>query len=182
MKNSKKGFTLAEVLVTLTIIGVIAALTLPLLMGGTNTASFKTGYKKAISVLSQAIMMNQSKDLNGPNLCAACDQAGATGSQALATYFASSINTLGAPAAGVFTSADGMVFTFTHSATATGCADDTVFANAVCTVMVDVNGAKAPNALTTGATSTTLKDRFNIIIQSSGVIPGDAGALAVSQN
>ena len=49
MENLKKGFTLAEVLVTLTIIGVLAALTLPLLMSGTNEVEAKTSVKKAMS-------------------------------------------------------------------------------------------------------------------------------------
>ena len=52
------GFTLAEVLITLGIIGVVAAMTMPTLMNATNGAQYKTAYKKALSVLSQAIVMN----------------------------------------------------------------------------------------------------------------------------
>ncbi|MEI7474253.1 MAG: type II secretion system protein [bacterium] len=182
MKNFKKGFTLAEVLVTLTIIGVIAALTLPLLMGGTNTASFKTSYKKAISTLNQGIKLNQATDMSDPGTCPGCDSAGATGAQALASYFSNGIKTLGGATGGVFTTQDGMVFTFNHSGTASACDDATVFTSAVCTVVVDVNGPKAPNAVTTGATPSTIKDQFNMIVQSSTVIPGDAGAIAVSKS
>ena len=52
------GFTLAEVLITLAIIGVVAAMTMPTLINNTNGAQFKTAYKKALSVLSQAVVMN----------------------------------------------------------------------------------------------------------------------------
>ena len=53
----KQGFTLAEVLITLVIIGIIAAMTLPSLLGGTNKQEIKTGLQKSISVLTQAITL-----------------------------------------------------------------------------------------------------------------------------
>lgn len=54
----KQGFTLAEVLITLGIIGVVAAMTIPTLISNTNGAQFKTAYKKALSTLNQAVLMN----------------------------------------------------------------------------------------------------------------------------
>lgn len=48
-----KAFTLAEVLITLGIIGVVAAMTIPTLMNKTNDAEFKTALKKAYSTLNQ---------------------------------------------------------------------------------------------------------------------------------
>ena len=48
------AFTLAEVLITLTIIGVIAALTIPNLMKKYQTHIFKTAYKQAYSDINQA--------------------------------------------------------------------------------------------------------------------------------
>ena len=56
------GFTLAEVLITLGIIGVVAAMTIPTLISNTNGAQFKTAYKKALSTLNQAILMNLAMD------------------------------------------------------------------------------------------------------------------------
>ena len=50
---SKKAFTLAEVLITLVIIGVIAAITVPTLMQNTERQEFVTRLKKADSVLKQ---------------------------------------------------------------------------------------------------------------------------------
>ena len=56
------GFTLAEVLITLGIIGVVAAMTIPTLISNTNGAQFKTAYKKALSTLNQAVIMNIAID------------------------------------------------------------------------------------------------------------------------
>lgn len=56
------GFTLAEVLITLGIIGVVAAMTMPTLMNQTNGAQYKTAYKKALSAMSQAVVLNVALD------------------------------------------------------------------------------------------------------------------------
>ncbi len=56
------GFTLAEVLITLGIIGVVAAMTMPTLINSTQGAQYKTAYKKALSVMSQAVVMNIALD------------------------------------------------------------------------------------------------------------------------
>ena len=53
MKKSL-GFTLAEVLITLAIIGVVAAMTIPSVIVNTNQSEFKTGLRKAVSVLNSS--------------------------------------------------------------------------------------------------------------------------------
>lgn len=53
--KKETGFTLAEVLITLGIIGVVAAITIPVLMNNIQDAQFKTAYKKAYSAASQAL-------------------------------------------------------------------------------------------------------------------------------
>ncbi len=57
----KKAFTLAEVLITLGIIGVVAALTLPTLTKKYEEYVLKVQFKKAYSVLSQAVIKAQSE-------------------------------------------------------------------------------------------------------------------------
>ena len=47
MKRFKKGFTLAEVLITLAIIGVVAAIAIPSVISNTQQQEFKTGLKKS---------------------------------------------------------------------------------------------------------------------------------------
>ena len=54
----KKGFTLAEVLITLAIIGVVATMTLPALMTNTAEQQAKTALKKGVSTLTDAAQMN----------------------------------------------------------------------------------------------------------------------------
>ena len=54
----KLGFTLAEVLITLVIIGVIAAMTVPTLMNNTNAQEFRSALKKAISGVNQALTLH----------------------------------------------------------------------------------------------------------------------------
>ena len=62
MKKNKRGFTLAEVLITLGIIGVVAAMTIPTLMSNTGKAEFKTAFKKVISTVNQAVTMSVAID------------------------------------------------------------------------------------------------------------------------
>ena len=54
MKKRNDGFTLAEVLITLVIIGVIGALTVPALIQNTQKQEYVSALKKAYSTLSQA--------------------------------------------------------------------------------------------------------------------------------
>ena len=60
----KKGFTLAEVLITLGIIGVVAALTLPTLIQTNKNKEIETKLKKIYSIMNQAILMAETT--NGP--------------------------------------------------------------------------------------------------------------------
>ena len=60
----KLGFTLAEVLITLVIIGVIAAMTVPTLMNNTQGQENKTAFKKAISSMNQALTMEYALEGN----------------------------------------------------------------------------------------------------------------------
>ncbi len=67
MKHSKeKGFTLAEVLITLAIIGVVAAISIPSVISNSQQQEFKTGLKKAVTVLNSAITMNLALDGETP--------------------------------------------------------------------------------------------------------------------
>lgn len=58
--GKKLGFTLAEVLITLGIIGIVAQMTIPTLINSVNDQVYKTSYKKAFSELSQALMQATS--------------------------------------------------------------------------------------------------------------------------
>ena len=73
------GFTLAEVLITLGIIGVVAAMTIPTLISNTNGAKFRSQFKKTISTLNQAGLMSQAQyDFDYAGTTQKCGEAGAT--------------------------------------------------------------------------------------------------------
>ncbi len=66
MKFKNKAFTLAEVLITLAVIGVVAAISIPSVISNSQQTEFKTGLKKAVSVLNSAITMNMALDGESP--------------------------------------------------------------------------------------------------------------------
>ena len=53
----KQAFTMAEVLITIGIIGVVAAMTLPSLINNAQNKEFEEGLKRYYSILSQALDM-----------------------------------------------------------------------------------------------------------------------------
>lgn len=55
-KSQNKAFTLAEVLIVLGIIGIIAEMTIPTLMNNVQNQVFRTAYKKAYSMAAQALL------------------------------------------------------------------------------------------------------------------------------
>ena len=64
--GKKIGFTMAEVLITLGIIGIVAAMTLPSLINNKKNKELETAFKKNYSVISQALNMYYAQ--NGERL------------------------------------------------------------------------------------------------------------------
>lgn len=62
---NRKGFTLSEVLITLGIIGVVAAMTLPSLMVKQRNLELESRFKTAYSLISQAVLRMSA---DNPNL------------------------------------------------------------------------------------------------------------------
>ena len=78
----EEGFTLAEVLITLGIIGVVAAMTIPTLIANTNGAKFRSQFKKTLSTLNQAGLMAQAQyDFDYAGTSAACAKGAAAASE-----------------------------------------------------------------------------------------------------
>ena len=71
----REGFTLAEVLITLTIIGVISALTLPAIQSNTAANRNRVTLKNTMAILSQAAQNNM--DTEGWNYSHIVDDCGA---------------------------------------------------------------------------------------------------------
>ena len=59
--REKCAFTLAEVLITLGIIGVVAAMTIPTLMANVKAHQYSVKFKKTVSTLSNAAKMSQAQ-------------------------------------------------------------------------------------------------------------------------
>lgn len=57
INQQESAFTLAEVLVTLGIIGVVASMTIPSVIVKTRQTEYRTGAKKALSVITQAVKL-----------------------------------------------------------------------------------------------------------------------------
>src|SRR3989339_329004 len=65
---NKKGFTLAEILITLTIIGIVASLAIPSLIQSVQNNQYKTAWKSALSDLNQVntrLLMDNGGTVNG---------------------------------------------------------------------------------------------------------------------
>ena len=165
------GFTLAEVLITLGIIGVVAAMTMPTLMNSTQGAQYKAAYKKALSAISQAVTLNVALDeWNFADLDASTykledmlksrmnvvrtEKAAFKDAKGVANYAPKGDpNGLGGSATATAPGADnttlffndGIMFTY-KTADAKKCSvDSTTGSTTPCKGFIDVNGIKAPN-------------------------------------
>lgn len=159
--NRRSGFTLAEVLITLAIIGTVAAMTIPTLMTNTNKMEFKTGFKKILSTTNQAITMSVALNYvdfsDTTNAGAATDPTTSIlGILISRMHVTKTINGSGDnaavrmfhdPVASNYTVffADGMALSFPR--TAQNCKVTTQGRANICKAIVDVNGTRAPNLL-----------------------------------
>lgn len=85
------GFTLAEVLITLGIIGVVAALTLPAVINNTEKKERQEALKKAYSTLQQALLMYQ-KDIGELPTQDTFNSSAETFKKAILSYFSGAID------------------------------------------------------------------------------------------
>ena len=182
----KLGFTLAEVLITLVIIGVIAAMTVPTLMNNTNAQEFRSALKKAISGVNQALTLHYA--LEGLSA-----QDYSTGTALVNEVFKkrmsiidgnTAFTTTDCGGSDVWTTQDGILFCITGFTSANsdeqGTACDsynltpcTSGGTAAANMWIDVNGQKNPNRATSSAARP--KDIYQATIYAQKVVPyGDA--------
>lgn len=178
----KLGFTLAEVLITLVIIGVIAAMTVPTLMNNTNSQEFRSALKKAISGANQALTLNYALEgLGAQDYSTAENLVNDVFKKKMSVIDGETTFTSDDCDGTVFTTADGMIFCVTNWSNAAQAQGDQKLAcnsynTKPCTVSesdanlwIDVNGAKNPNRATT--TSTQPKDIYQAQIYNQKVVP-----------
>ena len=167
-KSRKRGFTLAEALITLVIIGIIAALTIPNILVNTEQHEYKSALKKALSGLNQVIELNIALEGYGPIEIDSTDMG--TGEDSKYNFFRKRMNVIstsseyngGGTSNWAFFTADGMRYEFPAAPSITGsnfneknskCArtgyniqdDSGNVLNNPCLIIVDVNGERKPN-------------------------------------
>ena len=159
-------------MITLGIIGVVAAMTMPTLINSTQGAQYKAAYKKALSAISQAVTLNVAldewnfadantstyklEDMFKSRMNVVRTETGAfagvkTGDYTVSGDYnglsATSTNTTGTTGNTTLFFNDGIMFTFPSDSA--GCTiDETLGANGrdkLCKGFIDVNGIKAPN-------------------------------------
>lgn len=167
LSNMRDGFTLAEVLITLGIIGVVAAMTMPTLMNSTQGAQYKAAYKKALSALSQGVTLNVALD-GGSFADVVAGTAGEvtepSGGDSVASLLSKRMNIVNHTSTSPYTGGilgtngsitdpdtflffnDGIMFAF-KTADAVACIgkNDSGQEAKLCEGIIDVNGTKGPN-------------------------------------
>ena len=190
----KKAFTLSEVLIALTVIGVIAALTVPALVQKTQKQEFVSALQKAYSTLSQAANMiiaehgspradQEGWASSGQNIynmykkyTAGTKECG-TGTECLTQLetgkgfkYLNSNSTLNwynsDPSRYKLVLADGTQVMFGYYRS--DCQQTNWGSNKYCAeILVDVNGNKKPNTLG--------RDAFAFVVRENGLFPAGCG-------
>ncbi len=196
----KNGFTLAEVLITLAIIGVVATLTLPSLMSNTQEQQAVTAFRKAMNTLNEVAQMNAAVDGfdYGGIAATAVPAAGevynnngqlnqtlwammSSKAQVDVTKSGSAANVGalgGCAGTNVISFRDGTMLCYQDIVT-------TGASNVVIPAIVDTNGIKAPNALSTcdnancsNKAAKVIRDQFVITLYNGMAIPGRVSVTA----
>ncbi len=176
----KLGFTLAEVLITLVIIGVIAAMTVPTLMNNTNAQEFRSALKKAISATNQALTLHYALEgLSAQDYSSATDIVDDVFKTRMSIIESDTSDdfTNSACSDAVWTTADGMKYCVTNWSSAQSDEQGTKcdsYNTEPCSsdganLWIDVNGDKKPNAITTS--SNRPRDIYQAQIYAQKVIP-----------
>ena len=177
----KHGFTLAEVLITLAIIGVVATLTLPSLMTNTAEQQALTAFKKGMNTLNEAGQMNAA--LEGFDYSSATgfgnrDDSIAGGAQTIAAMLNERLQVSREASANPFGNCtnpfvlrDGMAI----------CLNGTFHANGqdYSLAWIDTNGPKSPNMASTCDAEGCqqrgqrhIYDQFHVTLYQGIAIPG----------
>ena len=195
----KHGFTLAEVLITLAIIGVVATLTLPSLMSNTGEQQALTAYKKIINTLTEAGQMNAA--INGFDYASAngAGEGGTVsfndGNMTLSAIFNDRLQVNHNAGNGTYQSsvaADNKCTSLTFTLRdGTGICLTSGGAQAeYYNIYVDTNGPKGPNRVSTctntgctgGTASKHIFDQFPVVLHGGTAIPGKWSALGTESD
>lgn len=206
--KTKKAFTLAEALMTLVIIGVIATITIPSVIANYRILQYKTAFKKAVKTVNESISLNIA---SGKKTALSTG-----GTNSLFEYLQSNLEVIKSTTKSSlkkdikgFYTADNMRFDFPEKNSdidnlemavtngdkktkidvkSSNCGtkdmgiggSTSAQAQHPCTIMVDVNGDKGPNRLTTSlyekddsddAKNEEIGDIFIMLVTDKGAFP-----------
>lgn len=186
-KHTKIAFTLAEVLITLGIIGIVAAITIPTIIQNTQKQEIKSAWKENYSIVNQATM--QIKADNGGSLIGVftgpgtqmdlyADKLKTIGKCTTGSCPFTTTNVCGGPGQATLTMTNGVVLTTCANAGIMGsgsCANDSWglanFGQNICAEFyVDVNGSKGPN--------TSGQDIFWMGVGADKTFPGGSSGIS----
>ncbi|MBQ7450253.1 prepilin-type N-terminal cleavage/methylation domain-containing protein [bacterium] len=172
LPSNKKAFTLAEVLITLSILGVVAALTIPSLVNRQNELAAITKLKKAISTYESVVEVYMAEE-EATNFAGAADG----GCTELQQYFKmTQNNNAAANATCIFTTADGALWAISKEGNAI--VYDSARSPRYGVVMWTAGGL-ANSEQTTGINGTTVPKASEI---PSAITPTTGSALAPTAN
>lgn len=154
-KYKTKAFTLSEILITLALVGIIAALTIPTLINNTNNSSYTAGFLRANKILKEAavkLMANNAGTMAGiytsdnevrNGFCSVLDcfetcDAGAVSGNCFSSGFTTldgSAYTTDQNTVSAAVLSNGMSLTFDYIDSDSG------------RILVDINGMSSPNRL-----------------------------------
>ncbi len=160
---TKKGFTLAEVLITLTVLGVVAALAIPAILNSVGTAQYKSSVRKASATLNSAIRFRM---LRTGQLV-----TGVSSQKDLADLFKEDLNAIRTRGNNVVYTTDSMSYTFLGSNCETTDIADRTWEGSACRVIVDVNGDNGPNQ--SSDEENAFRDQYRFVITTNDAVPAE---------
>lgn len=204
-----KAFSLAEVMIAMAVIGVVAALVIPTHFSGTTTKAYRTLFKTTFSQIQQGLVtatnVNKHPFVNASSTNTLPNDAKYTIERFMQHHFGAKLITRNAtkdeiPEAQVtngktFAMKNGAHIVFTKDSLAnmdaTGCTN-----LKPCIAYIDVNGNKGPNTIitcTTGTVSTNIndpctitndavKDIFPVVIKMDRIYPQTNAANYILNN
>lgn len=204
-----QAFSLAEVMIAMTVIGVVAALVIPTHFSGATTKAYKNLFKSTFNQLQQGLVTatNVSKHpfVNASSTNTLPNDAKYTVERFMQHHFGAKLITRNAPKDEIpeaqltngktFVMKNGAHIVFTKDSLAnmdaTGCTN-----LKPCIAYIDVNGNKGPNSIitcTTGTVSTTItdpctitsdavKDIFPVVIKMDRIYPQTNAAAFILDN
>jgi len=204
-----KAFSLAEVMIAMAVIGIVASLVVPTRISGSTTKAYKTLFKSTFQQMQQGLVtaanVNKHPFVNASSKNTLPNDAKYTIEKFMQHHFGAKLITRNAPKDGIpeaqvtegktFLMKNGAHVVFTKESLAnmdaTGCTN-----SKPCIAYIDVNGNKGPNTIitcTTGAVSTTItdpctitsdavKDIFPVVIKMDRIYPNTNAAAYILDN